>query len=116
MMEATAKRPKTDEDKICCLDKKAERRYAVARRILPKSDWRHRLARLADASAEAALIEAVDESAAVALSLTLSSFADWALRHALTVEKGKPEEVEREVKTFLTRLQVTALSRLLKTG
>ena len=116
MAEATAERPETDEDKISSLDKKAERRYAVARKILPESDWRHRLARLADASAEAALIGTVDESAAVALSLTLSSFADWALKDALAVEEGEPEEVEREVKVFLTRLQVTALSRLLRGG
>ena len=115
MAEATAERPETDEDEISSLDKKAERRYAVARRVLPESDWRHRLARLANASAEATLFGTVDESAAVVLSLTLSSFADWALRDALAIEKGEPEEVEQEVKTFLTRLQVTALSRLLQT-
>ena len=80
MEEATTERGETDEDKVSRLDKKSERQYAVARRILPKSDWRHRLARLADASAEAALSELANESAAVALSLTLSSFADWGKR------------------------------------
>ena len=116
MAEATTERGESDEDEISSLDKKAERRYAVARRILPKSDWHYRLARLANASAEATLIGTVDESAAVALSLTLSSFADWALKDALAIEEGEPEEVEREVKVFLTRLQVTALSRLLRGG
>ena len=116
MAEATTERGESDEDEISLLDKQSERRYAVARRILPKSDWRHRLARLVDASTEATLSGTVNEGAAVALSLTLSSFADWALRDALTVEKGEAKEVEREVKTLLARLQVAALSRLLRGG
>ena len=116
MAESRAERAETGENEVSSLDIKTKRRYAVAKRVLPKSDWRHRLARLAHASAEAALIGTVDESAAVALSLTLSSFADWALKDALAVEEGEPEEVEREVKVFLTRLQVTAVSRLLQSG
>ena len=116
MAEATTERGESDEDEISRLDKKSERRYAVARRILPKSDWRHRLARLVDASTEATLSGTVNEGAAVALSLTLSSFADWALRDALTVEKGETKEVEQKVKTLLARLHVAALSRLLQGG
>ena len=55
MAEVTTERGESDEDEISLLDKKSERRYAVARRILPKSDWRHRLARLVDTSTEATL-------------------------------------------------------------
>ena len=73
MAEATTDRGESDEDKISRLNKKSERRYAVTRRFWPKSDWRHRLARLVDASTEATWSGTVNEGAAVALSLTLSS-------------------------------------------
>ena len=116
MAESRAERDETSEETISGIDKRSEGWYALEKRILPRADWRHRLARLAEASAEVTLSVSADENAAIALLLTLSSFADWALKDALSAEGGEPEKTEQEVRVFLARLQVTALSRCMQGG
>ena len=104
-----------DKAEIDRLDEFSEARYG---RSSPRGGWRHALAYWVDASAKAALATGANEDRAVALAMTISSFGACALKDALSGVEGAAAiaREEREVKLFLARLQVVALSAYLRAG
>ena len=104
-----------DKAEIDRLDEFSEARYG---RSSPRGGWRHALAYWVDASAKAALATGASEDRAVALAMTISSFGACALKDALSGVEGAAAiaREEREVKLFLARLQVVALSACLQSG
>ena len=109
-----------DEAEIEHLDEFSEGHYTASRRSSPRGGWRRALAYWVNASTEAALATGVSEERAVALPMTISSFGACALKDVLSgVDGGGAAAVakeEREVKLFLARLQVVALSACLRAG
>ena len=104
-----------DKAEIDRLDEFSEARYG---RSSSRGGWRHALAYWVDASAKAALATGANEDRAVALAMTISSFGACALKDALSGVEGAAAiaREEREVKLFLARLQVVALSAYLRAG
>ena len=100
------------------IDRLDEFSEALYERSLPRGGWRHALAYWVDASAKAALATGANEDRAVTLAMTISSFGACALKDALSGVEGAAAiaREEREVKLFLARLQVVALSAYLRAG
>ena len=118
MTETSAGGNEVDEMEIDRLDEFSERRYTTSRHSSPRGGWRHALAYWVNASVEAALATGASEDRAVALAMTISSFGACALKDALSSVEGAAAiaREEREVKLFLARLQVVALSAYLRAG
>ena len=118
MTEMSAGRDEADEMEIDRLDELSGGRYTTLRRSSPRGGWRRALAYWVNASTEAAMATTVGGEAAVALAMTISSFGAWVLKDALSGVKGAAAitREEREVKLFLARLQVVALSAYLRPG
>ena len=116
MTETPAGGDEVDEMEIDRLDEFSERRYTTSRHSSPRGGWRHALAYWVNASVEAALATGASEDRAVALAMTISSFGACALKDALSSVEGAAAiaREEREVKLFLARLQVVALSACLR--